>query len=139
MKNNYINNKMNKKDVLLAFDLKSASQIYNLIGEGLLRKADRHFVPTEKLLDREFLPEVLELDESQRRFFSRNSNFYKKDAITILGGALQGEQILKWFIRNGYIDIIGGRYCVSSNFSDWLAEGESVIYIKSSIKRGEEE
>ena len=135
MNTNYINNRMSKKDVLLAFSIKTLDQIYKLIGDGLLRKSDRYFIPTGKLLDREFLPAVLDLSESQRRFFSRNSHFYRKDIISILGGDLQGEQLLKWFMSNGYIDVIGGRYCISSSFSDWLAEGESVIYIKSGVER----
>ena len=121
MNQNYRNSRMSSKDVCHAFSVKE-NEIYNLIGEGFIRKVDRFYKPTEKLLNREFLPKTISLKRLQRC-----SHLQKMEVIDLFGGDFQGRQVLKFLVRYGFLEIVSGRYCISDSPADMLAEGEDIV------------
>jgi len=130
---NFICKKMQLKDITAAFEIKGKTFDYlysTLIEDDYLRKVgDRYFTPTEKLLNEAFLPKTLIVEEHQRRYLSNNAYFYRVDVITLFGGDLRAEQIVKKLIKDGYILMDDSkRYRKSTHLEDFLGDGEDTFH-----------
>jgi hypothetical protein len=124
---NFIGKLMTTKDVQKAFTFDGGVQdyIYDvLIEEGYVRRmSDRHFKPTDKLLQM-ITPKMVVLTGDFRRFLVANSSFYKQEAVGIFG-----ELVINAMINKGYLVLgVDKRFRKSDEFEDMIAEGESEIH-----------
>ncbi len=123
---------MSLKDIAYTFEhgkLTVKNFTYNvLIEEGYVKKHLRYFAPTDKLLDKVFVPLVLVLNEYQRRWFSVTNNFYGIEAVEQLDG---NEQLFKFMVKSGMFKIEADkRYRKSERFEEMLTEGETTFKLK---------
>ena len=131
----YMSNKMNKKTVILAFELPDSKQtrekqILQLIEDGYLKRDGLYFSPTEKALNECYLPDTIILTINTRFFLNVNKVFTKRELINIFDG---NEQIVNWLKLNGYLfQSSDCRYRKTDKLDELLADGEEEISTKSS-------
>ncbi|HBH11735.1 MAG TPA: hypothetical protein DDX29_01230 [Clostridiales bacterium] len=123
---------MQLRDINNAFVVSGSVLDYTysvLIEGGYVRKiGGRFYEPTEKLLDEAFLPNILVLDEHQRRYLSMNQCFYRHDLVKCLD---DNDQIVKALIKKGYLKLdTDKRYKKSDDFNNILADGGDTINLK---------
>jgi len=126
---------MNKKTVILAFELPDSKQtrekqILQLIEDGYLKRDGLYFSPTEKALNECYLPDTIILTINTRFFLNVNKVFTKRELINIFDG---NEQIVNWLKLNGYLfQSSDCRYRKTDKLDELLADGEEEISTKSS-------
>jgi hypothetical protein len=129
-----MSNKMNKKTVILAFELPDSKQtrekqILQLIEDGYLKRDGLYFSPTEKALNECYLPDTIILTINTRFFLNVNKVFTKRELINIFDG---NEQIVNWLKLNGYLfQSSDCRYRKTDKLDELLADGEEEISTKS--------
>ena len=127
---NFIAPVMVKRDIQSAFlfEGKVSDFIWReLIENGwIVRKSDRYFKPTEKLLDLAFLPSQIVLSEGQRRALEVSTTFAKEELVEIF----ENLQIVKKLIKMNLLKVgADKRFRKSAELEHLLVEGETLIQL----------